>query len=66
MNKKGFLDLDMELDGETMMAAIFGIICGFIALIVAKQSAVGVFYKIMTFVVSTIAGFFLSRFIFSR
>ena len=54
------------MDMETLVAIWLGLACGIIAVIVAKGSPVGGLYKIMTFLVSSVVGFFMAKFIISR
>jgi len=66
MNKKGFIDFDMDLDMETILAIALGVVCGFIALFVSKGSGAGFIWKLGTFVVSMVVGFYISRFILNK
>ena len=62
MNKLGQLEMDMEM----LIAIALGIATGFIAMYVMKSSPLGGFWKVMTFILSSIAGWAVSYFIFSR
>ena len=62
MNKKAQFELDME----TLVAIGLGLACGIISVIVAKGSPVGGLYKIITFLVSSVVGFLMVKFIISR
>jgi len=64
MNKKGFIDF--EFGTETFVAIGFGLLAGFIALFVMKSSGAGIVWKMVTFLVSAIAGFFASYVIFNN
>ena len=62
MYKKAQIDLDME----TMAAGGLGLLCGGLALFVMKGAGLGLFWKILTFGVSTVAGFFVAHIIFTK
>ena len=58
--------MDFEFDMETIAAIGLGIIGGVITLVVTKNSGAGGFWRVLTFAAATAAGYFVSRFIFSR
>lgn len=62
MNNKAQLDFDME----TIAGAGLGLLGGMLALYVMKGAGLGFFWKIMTFVCTSIAGFVISKIILSR
>jgi len=61
-NKKA----QMELGVETIAAAVFGILGGFIALFVMKSAGLGFFWKLITFSATAVAGFVVSYAIFTK
>jgi len=61
-SKRAFL----EFDTETVVAGAFGIVAGFISLIVMKSQALGFFWKIMTFGLTAVVAFFISYAIFTK
>jgi len=63
MNKKA----QIELDSETILAAVMGIVGGLSALFVMKGSpSNGIFLKIATFAISSIVCFIVAKFVLSR
>lgn len=62
MNKRGFLDMDEEF----LVALGLGLCGGFISLFVIKSVDLGLFWKIATFLVSTIVGTFATQFILNK
>jgi hypothetical protein len=62
MNRLGQLEMDMEM----LLAIALGIATGMISMYVMKSSPLNGFWKIMTFILSSIAGWAVSYFIFTR
>ena len=56
----------MEFETEDLMFLGMGILGGFLALFVMKSTHPSVALKIITFLCTTIAGYFVSKFIMSR
>ena len=55
-----------DFDETDLVGLAFGVIGGFIALFVMKSVPLGVFWKIMTFVLSTVAGYVISKIILNK
>ena len=64
MNKNGFIDL--ELDLNTIVYGAMGIGAGILSLYVMHASPANAFWKILTFIVSTVAGFFATKIIVEK
>lgn len=60
MEKKG----QIEFDSELIVPVGFGILAGFLAVFVMKSSGLGLFWKIATFLATTVATTFLTMKIF--
>lgn len=60
MKRKG----QLEFDSELIVPVGFGVIAGFLAVFIMKSSGLGFFWKIATFIATTIATAFLTMKIF--
>ena len=62
MDKKAQLELDME----TVAAGGMGLLCGGLAVFVMKGAGLGIVWTVLTFICSSIAGFFVANIIFNK